>query len=94
MGIATVELTVARAARAGRFVIDLTAALLQRQVGSPVIVQQASGPVSGRGVIGDDAEFDMISCAAEVLSVKQLRVRWTTRGLVRGKRKFHYLIAA
>jgi len=94
MGTAVVELSARKTARSGRFIIDLPTALLQRQIGTAVIVEQASGPVAGRGVIGDDAEFDPILCAPEVINTKQVRVLWTTRGLVRGKRKFHYLIAA
>ena len=98
MGTVLAELT-GNVARSGRFLIELTMPLRQSQIGAPVIVMQASGRSAsagsfGMGYVGDEAEWDPIICAAEVRSKKQILVRWTTRGLVRGKRPFHYLVAA
>lgn len=74
---------------------------------SKIIIQQASGPYSGKGSKGDESEMDQIFCVAEA-GPGQAVVRWRTvggigptsdkstsmvvKGMVKGNFKFNYMI--
>lgn len=86
------DITHGKVARSGRFTVRPEVPFSQEQIGGPVIVQTQSGPVPGRGTAGDDCEWDPISCSGEIESPSVLTVRWASRTLVRGARRFTYLV--
>lgn len=73
--------------RAGRFVIT-TPGLT---VGRPVLVQQASGPYTGKGMRADEAEMDSITVRAKVISSTEIECFWGSNTKVWKNFKFNYL---
>jgi hypothetical protein len=75
--------------RSGRFTLAGTG----MTVGKPVMIQQATGPYTGKGTRADEAEMDQVSVTAKVLSATVIEAFWQARGRVRGSIKFDYFVA-
>lgn len=64
-------------------------------IGKPVLIQQASGPYTGKGMRADEAEMDMLVVTGKVLSATAIQCYWQAAcGRVRGNFKFDYLVGA
>jgi hypothetical protein len=60
--------------------------------GTPVLIQQASGPYTGKGALADEAEMDALIVNAFVLDATTIRAYWhALSGFVIGNFKFNYL---
>jgi hypothetical protein len=92
--IGTVEVSLATfpgLRRTGRFTIGGLSGLT---VGKPVIVQQASGPYTGKGTRADEAEMDMLVVSGKVISATTIECFWNSAGgRVRGNFKFDYMVS-
>lgn len=60
--------------------------------GSPVLIQKAVGPYTGKGTRADEAEMDAITASGVVEAPTLIRVYWQASGPVRGNVKFNYMI--
>ena len=58
----------------------------------PVLIQQASGPYTGKGTLADEAEMDQVSVTASVLDPSTIRAYWNSPTFVVGSFKFHYAV--
>lgn len=91
LALQTVEVNLGnRARRAGRFIV----AGVGMTIGKPVLIQQASGPYTGKGSRADEAEMDHVSVSAKVISATVIEAYWNSSGPVRGNRKFDYQVSA
>lgn len=63
-------------------------------VGAAVLIAKAAGPFQGKGTRADEAEMDLITASARVISATEIRVFWQSRGPVRGFVNFIYQIGA
>lgn len=63
-------------------------------IGKPVLINQAVGPYTGKGTRSDEAEMDVLTATAEVISATIIRVYWHSIYPVLGNFKFNYLIGA
>lgn len=63
-------------------------------VGKPVLIQQAAGPYTGKGTLGDEAE-DQVSVSASVTSSTVITAYWqAVETPVAGNVKFNYTVSA
>jgi hypothetical protein len=76
--------------RAGRFTI----AGAGMTVGKAVMIQQASGPYTGKGTRADEAEMDQVNVAAKVTSATVIEAFWHAPGPVARSVKFNYWISS
>lgn len=89
----TVDLDVGSIGRYGGVFDIATAAQI---IGKPVIIQQAPGPYEGKGDYADEAEMDLITSTASVLSASVIRAYWTCSpkgGPIKGHIKFQYAVS-
>jgi len=63
-------------------------------VGKPVLIQQASGPYTGKGTRADEAEMDQVSVTAKVTDATTITAYWTSARRVRGNFKFDYQVSS
>lgn len=63
-------------------------------IGKAVLIQQASGPYTGKGAREDEAEMDPVSVTGKVLDATTIRCYWNSPNRVRGNYKFNYLVSA
>lgn len=76
--------------RCGRFVITSTGLT----VGKPVIINQASGPYTGKGTLADEAECDSLTVQGKIISATEIECFWGSISIVRDNFKFNYFISA
>lgn len=63
-------------------------------IGTQVLIQQANGAYTGKGVREDEAEMDHIDVTAKVASATVIQAYWNCRRRVRGNYKFNYAVSA
>jgi len=79
----------AKATYSGSFDITGLAGLTP---GDPVLIQQATGPYTGKGTLADESE-DMVIANGNVLDAATIRVYWqAVKSPVMGNIKFNYSI--
>jgi hypothetical protein len=64
--------------------------------GKPVLIQQASGPYTGKGYLADEAEMDQVNVTASVLNSTTIQAYWTCQpksGPVSGYIAFQYAVS-
>jgi hypothetical protein len=76
--------------RSGKFSITTTGLTS----GKPVLIQQASGPYTGKGTKADEALMDMIIVTAKTTSTTNIDCYWTSQHLVKGNFKFDYAVSS
>lgn len=75
--------------RSGRFTIAGSG----MTIGKPVMIQQASGPYTGKGTRSDEAEMDQVTVTGKVISATVIECFWQARHRVRGNLKFDFFVA-
>lgn len=75
----------------GKFQITGLAGLT---VGKPVLIQQASGPYTGKGTLEDEAGMDSLIVVGKVLSATTIQCYWNSQYPVVGNFKFNYMVSA
>ena len=61
-------------------------------IGKQVLVQQATGPYSGKGTLNDESEMDFIGVNGVVINSTTIKCFWNSRTFVKGNFKFNYVI--
>jgi hypothetical protein len=88
--LTTVEVTIGTIPRkAGRFTI----AGAGLTVGKPVLIQQASGPYTGKGSRADEAEADLVMVTGKVISATLIECFWNAVSVIKGNVKFDYAVS-
>lgn len=62
--------------------------------GKSVVIQQASGPYTGKGTRTDEAEMDSINVLGKVTSATNIECFWSSRNKVKKNFKFNYFVSA
>lgn len=62
-------------------------------VGKPVLIQQSSGPYTGKGTLADEAEMDGLIINAYVKSGTEIQCFWNSKSFVKGNFKFNYQVS-
>lgn len=78
------------AKRSGRFTITGSGLT----IGKPLMIQQASGPYTGKGTRTDEAEMDSLEVRGKVISGTVIECFWSAERKARGNYKFNYQISA
>ena len=70
-----------------------TIAVAGMTVGKPVLITQAIGPYTGKGLLGDDATMDRVDVVGSVTTSTTITCHWvSTTGPILGNFKFNYAI--
>jgi hypothetical protein len=84
----TAEVDLGSAVSGGSFILAGFSGLTP---GSPVMIQQAAGPYTGKGTLADEAEMDPLLVTAYCLDATTVTVIWNAlAGPVSGNFKFNY----
>jgi hypothetical protein len=57
-----------------------------------VIITQATGPYTGKGILADECEMDKVVCSGVVKNATTIDVYWNSQYKVLGNFKFNYFI--